>query len=240
MPLDIAMTVLSIVLMGGTVLFPDDRVHQILGMVLLALWIFHTALNRRWYGSLFRGSYRGYRIMQVAVNCALDLCALLVMVSGMMMAWFLPFDVGGALGFARTAHLLSSHWYYILMCLHLGMHVNVILARIRQRRAQKPAAGSAPKAKAGRAPAAGAKAGAADTSGAKTKACRLLVALAALYGAYAFWARGLWKYLFLQQLFFFFDFDRGYLLFALDYLAVLVLFAAVSHLLGKLLLRKKK
>ena len=29
MPLDILMTLLSVILMGGTVLFPDDRVHQI-------------------------------------------------------------------------------------------------------------------------------------------------------------------------------------------------------------------
>ncbi|EEV19155.1 hypothetical protein TREVI0001_0259 [Treponema vincentii ATCC 35580] len=36
MPLDIAMTALSIILMGGTVLFPDDKIHQILGMTLLA------------------------------------------------------------------------------------------------------------------------------------------------------------------------------------------------------------
>ena len=37
MPLDITMTALSVILMGGTVLFPDDRVHQILGMILIVL-----------------------------------------------------------------------------------------------------------------------------------------------------------------------------------------------------------
>ena len=47
MPLDIAMTALSIILMGGTVLFPDDKIHQILGMALLALWAVHIILNRR-------------------------------------------------------------------------------------------------------------------------------------------------------------------------------------------------
>ena len=36
--LDMTMTLLSITLMGGTVLFPDERVHQVLGMALLAMW----------------------------------------------------------------------------------------------------------------------------------------------------------------------------------------------------------
>ena len=75
MAIDCEMTVLSIVLMGGTVLFPDDRVHQILGVALLALWILHTILNRRWYGSLFKGKYPPYRIMQIVVNGGISVCA---------------------------------------------------------------------------------------------------------------------------------------------------------------------
>ena len=35
--LDMTMTLLSIALMGGTMLFPDERVHQVLGMALLAM-----------------------------------------------------------------------------------------------------------------------------------------------------------------------------------------------------------
>ena len=46
---------------------------------------------------------------------------------------------------------------------------------------------------------------------------------------YAFIIRGLWKYMFLQQPFFFFDAERGYLLFALDYIAIMALFAIVAH-----------
>ena len=50
------------------------------------------------------------------------------------------------------------------------------------------------------------------------------------YGIYAFVARGLWKYLTLQQPFFFLDLERGYLLFALDYIAIMAMFAVVMHL----------
>ena len=212
MPIDITMTLLSVVLMGGTILFPDDRVHQILGMVLLLLWICHTILNHRWYGSLFRGKYQPYRVMQIVVNLALSLCAALLMVSGMMMAWFVPSEfVGGALGFARTAHLVSSHWYYLFMCAHLGMHASMVLGKILKGRPMPIIP-------------------------------RIIIALTSLYGVYAFIVRGIAKYLFLRQQFFFLDLERGYLLFAADYLSILVLLATLSHFLGKafLALGKKR
>lgn len=55
----------------------------------------------------------------------------------------------------------------------------------------------------------------------------------AAYGIYAFAARGLWKYLTLQQPFFFLDLERGYMLFALDYIAIMVLFAMAMSLAMK-------
>ena len=54
----------------------------------------------------------------------------------------------------------------------------------------------------------------------------ITLALAA-YGIYAFVARGLWKYLTLQQLFFFLNLEHGYLLFVLDYIAITAMFAMV-------------
>ena len=127
MAINTAMTILSVVLIGGTILFPDDRVHQVLGMALLALWLVHTVLHRAWYASLFKGKYPPYRVIQVVVNGGISVCALLLMASGLMMAWFVPSElVSGSLGFARTAHLVGSHWYYLFMCTHLGMHIGMI------------------------------------------------------------------------------------------------------------------
>ena len=58
MTIDITMTILSIILMGGNYLFPADLIHEILGVGLFVLWGLHSALNRRWYGAILRG--RGY------------------------------------------------------------------------------------------------------------------------------------------------------------------------------------
>ena len=205
MPLDILMTLLSIILMGGTVLFPDDRIHQICGISLIMLWVIHLVLNRRWYGALFKGKYQPYRIMQLVVNCGVLLCALLLGTSGLLMAWFIPAEwVGGALGFARTTHLLASHWYYIFMAFHIGLHGAMIVNKMKLH-------GITP---------------------------RVICMFVSLYGVYAFIIRGVWKYMFGLQQFFFFDFERGYMLFVLDYISIIVLFGTVSYYIGKLLVKR--
>ena len=209
MPIDISMTILSVVLMGGTVLFADDRVHQILGMVLLGLWAVHTVLNHRWYGSIFRGRYNAYRIMQTIVNIGITLCAVLLFVSGMSMAWFMPVGIG--LGAARIIHLVSSHWYYIFMAFHLGMHISMIFSTIKINRFGKI----------------------------PNLLILIVIILICGYGIFAFIIRGVWKYMFGVQQFFFLDLDRGYVLFAIDYVAILVLLAAVSHFVTKTLVRTK-
>ena len=201
-PLDILMTLLSIILMGGTMLFPDDRVHQICGISLIVIWVIHVVLNRRWYGSLFKGNYQPYRIMQIIVNLAVLLCALLLMISGLLMAWFIPSSwVGGALGFARITHLLASHWYYVFMAFHIGLHGAMLASKIKIR----------------------------------GLATQIICLLISLYGIYAFILRGVWKYMFGLQQFFFFDFNRGYVLFALDYISIIVLFGTIAYYLGKLI-----
>ena len=67
---------------------------------------------------------------------------------------------------------------------------------------------------------------------------RIILVLVCAYGLYAFIARGVWKYLILRQQFFFFDLERGYILFAMDYISIIILFAVVSRLVAAILKRK--
>ena len=242
MPLDILMTILSIILMGGTILFPDDRIHQVMGMTLLLLWVVHIALNRRWFSSLFKGKYQPYRIMQLVVNLGVLTCALFLMISGLLMAWFIPAEwVGGSLGFARTAHLLSSHWYYIFMAFHIGLHGAMIINKIKSRykkhrhseieQCHSELVSESIKSEMPK------QVRHDDTL---IVFVRIIFILISLYGIYAFIIRGVWKYMFGLQQFFFFDFERGYFIFALDYIAILVLFGTVSYALGKLITSRLK
>ena len=198
--LDITMTVLSIILMGGNYLFPEDIVHEILGVGLFVLWGVHIALNRRWYSAIFRGKYNPYRVMQTFINCGILICTIFLMISGIILSnhIFTFLNIQGGLGFARIAHLLASHWYYLFMSLHIGLHVGRLFQNITAKIIP-----------------------------------RIILALICAYGIYAFIARGVLKYLILQQQFFFFDLERGYILFAIDYISIIILFATLSHLLAK-------
>ena len=205
MPIDITMTILSIILMGGNFLFPADLVHEILGVGLFVLWGVHIALNRRWYGAIFKGKYNPYRIMQTVINCCILICTIFLMISGIILSnqLFTFLNIQSGLGFARIAHLLSSHWYYLFMSLHIGLHMGRLF--------QNVAAKIFP---------------------------RIILVLVCAYGLYAFIARGVWKYLVLKQQFFFFDLERGYILFAMDYISIIILFVVVSRLVAASLKRR--
>ncbi|MCR4715518.1 MAG: DUF4405 domain-containing protein [Treponemataceae bacterium] len=208
LPLDIVMTLVSVVMMGGAYLFPDDIVHEILGVSLFILWAVHVTLNRRWYGVVFRGQYNARRVMQTVINCGILICVIFLMISGIILSnhifTFLGIEIG--LGFARTAHLLASHWYFLFMSLHIGLHVEMLAGKIKVPREGVPAI-----------------------------ILRVIFILISLYGIYAFVTRAIWRYLLLQQQFFFFDFERGYILFALDYISVIILFTTAIHYLNKLI-----
>ncbi len=226
LPLDIMMTLVSIVLMGGNFLFPAEIVHEILGVGLFVLWGVHIFLNRRWYaslaqasklitstnandrrsyGAIFKGKYNPYRIMQTVINCGILICTIFLMISGIILSnqLFTFLNIQSGLGFARIAHLLSSHWYYLFMSLHIGLHMGRLF--------QNVAAKILP---------------------------RILLVLTSLYGVYAFITRGVWKYLVLKQQFFFFDLERGYILFAMDYISIIILFATILHFIAKLLKKR--
>ena len=226
MPVDITMTILSVILMGGNYLFPADIVHEILGLALFLLWAVHISLNRRWYGAIFKGKFNPYRVMQTFINCGILICTIFLMISGIILSnhifTFLGIEKG--LGFARIAHLLASHWYYLFMSMHIGMHVGMIANKIAQKKdATNESSNQESKP---------------QSSVRKIIFFRIVLALACAYGLYAFIARGVWKYLFLQQQFFFFDLERGYILFAIDYISIIIVFATISHLVAARLKRK--
>ena len=185
--------------MGGNFLFPADLVHEILGVGLFVVWGVHIALNRRWYSAIFRGKYNSYRIMQTVINCCILICTIFLMISGIILSnqLFTFLNIQSGLGFARIAHLLSSHWYYLFMSLHIGLHMGRLF--------QNVAAKILP---------------------------RILLVLTSFYGLYAFIARGVWKYLVFKQQFFFFDLERGYIFFAMDYISIIILFAVVSRVVA--------
>ena len=221
MRLEIPLTILSLVLMGGNMFLPWAPAHEIIGVALMVVWGVHIYANRRWFKATFRGRYNPFRITQAVVNYGMLICVAFLAISGVMLSnhvfAFLGIESGA--NFARTAHLLASHWYFVFISLHIGLHVGVIFNRLKLAQFIDGLRISA-------------------SVSWKVVATRIIVALASVYGIYAFVERGLWKYLTLQQPFFFMDMERGYILFFVDYISMVALFAAALYYATKLLIKR--
>lgn len=128
---DICMTVSLLLLMAYQV--TGEVLHEWIGMVMTVLVIVHQILNRKWYSAAFRGKYNPYRIVTTAVNILLLLSFVLTALSGMAMsAHAVPFLYGMVpVSLARKMHLAMSHWSFVLMGLHLGLHIPVMTARMK-------------------------------------------------------------------------------------------------------------
>jgi len=153
--------------------------------------------NAGWYGSLPRGKWTMARVFQNAVNVLLLADTLCLMVSGVMMSRhvFGFLGISGSMGLARSLHLAGSYWGFVLMSMHIGLHGGV-MARL------------------------GGKAGTI-----KTMVARVILAIASIYGLWAFIQRGFPGYMTLRNQFVFFDFSESPFLFYLDYLAIMTLLA---------------
>ena len=125
------MAVLLLFLMAYQV--TGEMAHEWIGMGMTVLVIIHQVLNRKWYGVLFRGKYNPYRTLTTVLNILLLFSFALTAFCGMAMSSHaVPFLYGMApVSFVRRMHLSMSHWAFVLMGLHLGMHIPAMAAGLK-------------------------------------------------------------------------------------------------------------
>ena len=107
--------------------------HEWTGIGMTALMIVHQILNRKWIAALFKGKYTPLRTVQTFINAGLVICFLLTAICGMNMSvhavpFFADF-MRSSLG--RRLHLTLSHWCFVLMGLHLGLHIPAMLKSVK-------------------------------------------------------------------------------------------------------------
>ena len=107
--------------------------HEWTGIGMTVLMILHQILNRKWYAALVKGRYTPLRTVQTAVNAALVICFVLTALCGINMSVhavpFLSEFLRASLG--RRLHLTLSHWCFVLMGLHLGLHIPAMLRGVK-------------------------------------------------------------------------------------------------------------
>lgn len=108
--------------------------HGVWGCILFALFLLHHVINGRWYGTLLRGKYVAMRIFFNGINALLFIAMVGMAISSVLMSGdvftFSPFYQTQT---ARSLHVASTAWGFILMSLHVGLHLHAPLSRLRRK-----------------------------------------------------------------------------------------------------------
>ena len=189
--------------------------HEVIGIIMFALFIAHHILNLGWVKNLFNGKYTFQRTINTLVNAVIFICMLGLMYSGIVMSKhiFTFLHIGGA-SFARTVHMLCAYWGFVLMSLHLGMHIRIIISAMKKAMKFK-------------------------TSKATAIITNVIFGMISAMGVYFFIQLKLADYLFIRSPFVFFDFSVPVIIMILEYVTVMVLFAQIGYAVSILLNSKK-
>ena len=127
--LDGCMLVLLLGLMAYQV--TGEMLHEWLGIAMTLTVIAHQILNRRWYAAIFKGKYNAYRSLTTLVNVLLLAAMAATAFCGVTMSGYaVPFLYWqGGVFLVRQGHLAMSHWAFVLMGVHLGLHLPLMGAK---------------------------------------------------------------------------------------------------------------
>lgn len=209
--IDIMMTLGLLFLMGYQ--FWGDAAHEWAGAGMFLLFIAHHILNAGWYKNLLHGKYSHSRIFQLIIDLLVFLYMIGLMVSGIMLSnhVFAFLDIHGGMSFARILHMAASHWGFVLMALHLGLHWGMFMGIAKKALKLN------------------------KSSRVRKILLPILSAGIAVYGLIVFIRRDLLTYMLVRTQFVFLDFGESITLFYLDYLAMMGSFIFLAYYVDKLL-----
>lgn len=207
MAADVLMVIFLPLLMAYSLV--GEAVHEWLGIAMALLFLLHHALNWRWHRNITKGRFSAVRVLGTVMDSLLVIVMIALPVSGVLMSKHaFPFlGVSAGTSAARTVHLLASHWGFILMGLHLGLHWGMLLGMFKK---AAPVKSPAPAFKVW---------------------LRGVAALLCLYGIYSLHVLQYGGYLFLKTQFVFLDFSKPILISLAERAAILCLFACAGHCL---------
>lgn len=200
---DIGMTAVLLLLMAYELV--GQAAHEWIGIGMFALFIIHHILNGSWSRNLLKGKYNPVRIMQTGIVLLVFLAMAGSMISGVILSrHVLSFlHIRGGRSFARSLHMISAYWGFVLMSVHLGFHWSMIIGMAKKLFHK--------------------------SSAVRKWAGRILALVIAGYGIYAFGKRDIGDYMLLRSHFVFFDYEEPLVFFYLDYIAVMGMFIFIGN-----------
>lgn len=211
---DVIMTILLLLLMAYELI--GQAAHEWIGIGIFALFILHHILNGKWSRNILKGRYTPVRVFQTLLVICIFLTMIGSMISGVILSRHaLSFlSIQGGRSFARTLHMISAYWGFVLMSLHLGVNWSMITGVCKKfvRNANKLCSWT----------------------------LRVIAVCVSIYGIFAFVKRDIGSYMLLKNQFVFFNFEEPLIFFILDYISVMCLFVFIGYSLTKLLRTRKR
>lgn len=205
---DLCMAVALLLLMAYSLI--GEEAHEWIGVTMFTLVIIHNSLNINWYRNLSKGRYTLLRVLQTILDFSILLGMIGLMISGIIMSRyvFVSLPIDGGMSFARMLHMICAYWSFVMMSFHVGFHFNMMMAVMRKSARIK------------------------QSSKSRAIVLRIAAVFLCAYGLHAFIQRQIGSYMFLQNMFVFFDFNEPLVFFLIDYIAIMGMFICVGHYLS--------
>lgn len=206
--LDFCITFLFLIQMGYHLI--DYSFHKWIGIALFILMFIHNIINRKWYAGLRKGRYTLVRTFHTVINVLLIISYIGLMVSAVLLSPKLSVLLNlNEFMLGRKLHMIFTSWSFVLMAVHLGLHLNIVISKVTKRAEKLP------------------------------KWCLItawfVIVLISTYGLYTFISRKLPQRMFLLVEYVFFDYEESIFILICDYLAIFCLFACAAYLCRRLM-----
>ena len=202
---DIMMTILFIILMGYHI--TGSKLHEILGIFIFVLFIIHHILNIRWYKSIFKGKHNFKRKFQIILDFLLLIVMILMIISSVMISGYVFSFLGiTTTMFARKLHIITTSWGFILIAIHVGMHITALMNKIHKKMK--------------------------DTMFEYVYYFIIIILLG--LGLYSLTILKIWEEMFLLVNFKFYDYNQSSIVFYMKYISLLNLVAIVTYFIFKI------
>lgn len=129
---DVLMLIIFLYLMSYRISHTPRR-HALFGVILFALFLLHHLLNTGYYKSLFKGRYTRRRIILLGTDLLLFIAMVMIAISSIMLSGMV-IDSPIPINFAfHTVHTASTAWCFVLMAIHLSLHLNSAYLKAERR-----------------------------------------------------------------------------------------------------------
>jgi hypothetical protein len=211
---DFIMTILMLIAMAYYI--TGNMIHEVVGVVVLVLFIVHNFLNRSWYKAILKGKHNVRRILQIGINLLFLVTMVLMMISAVLISsdLFPNIPINNDM-MLRQLHVQTAYWGFIIMAVHIGLSWGMIINSVRR------------------------MTGITGTTRIRTIALRILAVLIVAYGVHSSFEGEMGSKLFIYNPFGWFN-DDSTIRFLIDHLAIMGIYICGTHYALKFIQRQEK